>query len=149
LPEIFEKMPNLTVLYCKGNDFVRKISNYRKTLIYKIPSLEYLDERPVTSEERRRAIAFGVGQHPAEKQELEKIKAEREYKREVHLTKFQTMVQKSKADKADLVARVEKDQKLSLQELLSKAKKDQKEALESTNEDMVFQKVPEEAIWTP
>ena len=62
LPEIFEKMPNLTVLYCKGNDFVRKISNYRKTMIFKIPTLEYLDERPVTSEERRRAIAFGVGQ---------------------------------------------------------------------------------------
>ena len=62
LPQILEKMENLTVLYCKGNDFVRKISNYRKTLIYKIPTLQYLDERPVTEEERRRAIAFGVGQ---------------------------------------------------------------------------------------
>ena len=62
VPEILEKMPNLTVLYCKGNDFVRKISNYRKTLIYKLPGLEYLDDRPISTEERRRASAFAVGQ---------------------------------------------------------------------------------------
>jgi dynein assembly factor 1 len=80
--EIFLKMPNLTVLYCKGNDFVRKISNYRKTMIYKLPGLEYLDDRPISTEERRRALAFAVGQKEAEKIEAALIKDERETKRE-------------------------------------------------------------------
>lgn len=33
LEEILAKMPNLSVLLCKGNNFVKKIKNYRKTLI--------------------------------------------------------------------------------------------------------------------
>lgn len=35
------------------------------------------------------------------------------------------MVQKAKSEKAELLSRIEKDKKLSLEELLSKAKKDQ------------------------
>lgn len=51
-------------------------------MIHRVPSLEYLDERPITSEERRRAAAFAEGQQKAEKEEMAIIKAEREVKRE-------------------------------------------------------------------
>ena len=53
LPEIFEKMPNLAVLYLHGNEVCKKIEHYRKTLIIKLPKLKYLDDRPVFEDERR------------------------------------------------------------------------------------------------
>ena len=53
LPEIFEKLPNLAVLYLHGNDVCKKIEHYRKTLIIKLPKLKYLDDRPVFEDERR------------------------------------------------------------------------------------------------
>ena len=63
------KMPNLAVLVCKDNDFCRKIENFRKTVIAKIPTLEYLNDRPVFPEDRRLAEAFARGQVPAERAE--------------------------------------------------------------------------------
>ncbi len=53
LPEVFEKMPNLAVLYLHQNEVCKKIEHYRKTLIIKLPKLKYLDDRPVFEEERR------------------------------------------------------------------------------------------------
>ena len=58
LPEIFEKMPNLKVLYLQNNPVTKKIKNYRKTIIAAIPTLTYLDDRPVFKEDRRHAEAF-------------------------------------------------------------------------------------------
>jgi len=86
--EILEKLPNLAVLYLKGNPFIRKIKNYRKTLIARIPSLTYLDDRPIEEAERRRAYAFAEGNEDAEKLEMIKIKQEAVEKREVALTTF-------------------------------------------------------------
>jgi len=57
LPEIFEKLPNLAVLYCQGNGFCKKISSYRKIMIAKLPNLKYLDDRPVFPEDSRFAEA--------------------------------------------------------------------------------------------
>jgi dynein assembly factor 1 len=36
----------------KGNEFVRKYKNYRKTFIVNIKELKYLDDRPVADDER-------------------------------------------------------------------------------------------------
>ena len=69
-------MPNLAVLVCKDNDFCRKIENFRKTVIAKIPTLEYLNDRPVFPEDRRLAEAFARGQVPAERAEKLTIKEE-------------------------------------------------------------------------
>jgi len=42
LSEIFEKLPNIAVLYLHGNPFVNKVSNYRKKFIYTLKNLKYL-----------------------------------------------------------------------------------------------------------
>lgn len=56
--EVLAKMPELKVLYLKGNPVVKKIPHYRKTVIAKIPTLSYLDDRPVFRDDRRYAEAF-------------------------------------------------------------------------------------------
>jgi len=40
-------MTNLSVVYLQNNGFNKKIPHYRKTLITKIPSLKYIDDKPV------------------------------------------------------------------------------------------------------
>ena len=77
LPEIFEKLPNLRLLRCKGNKFRDSISDYRKTIIARLPNLHYLDDRKVTYEDRRRAEAFAIGKKEAEQKEIEMLKVEK------------------------------------------------------------------------
>lgn len=77
LDEVLVKIPQLKVLYCQGNEFIRKISAYRKTVIAKIPTLKYLDDRPVFEEDRRRAEAYAIGGIEAERAEVKKIKKEK------------------------------------------------------------------------
>lgn len=62
-------MPNLKCLYLRGNPVVRNISNYRKVLIANILTLTYLDDRPVTTNERRTAEAWLKGGKDAETEE--------------------------------------------------------------------------------
>jgi dynein assembly factor 1, axonemal len=52
LIETFQALPELRCLYMKGNKCLRNILNYRKNFIAKLPSLTYLDEKPVTEIER-------------------------------------------------------------------------------------------------
>ena len=74
LPEIFEKMPELRVLYLLDNKFAKGIKNYRKTMTVKLPKLSYLDDRPVFAEDRRHAEAFARGGIEEERKERETIK---------------------------------------------------------------------------
>lgn len=73
LPQVFEKMPNLAVLYLNGNGVTKNIRNYRKTLISRIPTLKYLDDRPVFPEDRRAAEAFARGGLEEERKERKNI----------------------------------------------------------------------------
>lgn len=50
--EILTKFIDLRVIYLNGNDVVRKIPNYRKTLISKIDSLKYIDDKPIFDDEK-------------------------------------------------------------------------------------------------
>ncbi len=52
----------------------KKIKNYRKTLIFKIKNLRYLDDRPVFPEERRFVEAFFRGGIEEEREERKKYK---------------------------------------------------------------------------
>ena len=56
----------------------KKIKNYRKTLISQIPTLKYLDDRPVFDEDRRFAEAFTRGGLDEERKERDAHKQEKE-----------------------------------------------------------------------
>eukprot|EP00744_Colponema_vietnamica_P002875 GILI01004468.1.p1 GENE.GILI01004468.1~~GILI01004468.1.p1 ORF type:complete len:418 (-),score=81.80 GILI01004468.1:41-1294(-) len=83
LSEVLVKMKNLSVLYLQGNPVCKKIENYRKTVISAIPSLKYLDDRPVFDDDRRLAEAFcrgGVEEERAERTRIRDEKADKERK---------------------------------------------------------------------
>lgn len=54
-------MPQLAVVYLQNNGFNKKISHYRKTLISKLPTLKYIDDKPVFEDEKRYADAWARG----------------------------------------------------------------------------------------
>lgn len=101
LEEVLVKMPNLKVLYLNGNECVKKIKNYRKTVISKIPTLKYLDDRPVFDEDRRHAEAFSRGGIEEERKERATIKKENEARDEKNRQAFRDMITKAREAKAE------------------------------------------------
>lgn len=78
LPEIWEKMPKIAVIYMQGNPVSKKIKNYRKTMIAKLPTLKYLDDRPVFEDDRVCAEAFHLGGYDEERKAREKLRKDKE-----------------------------------------------------------------------
>jgi hypothetical protein len=84
--EVLVQLPQLGVLYLQGNPCVKKIAHYRKVVIGRIPTLKYLDDRPVFEEERLRCDAWYaafvseglVAAKAAEKSEMERQRKEKE-----------------------------------------------------------------------
>ena len=101
LPEIFEKMPNLAVLYTQNNGFCKKIKSYRKTMIARLPNLKYLDDRPVFEEDRRFAEAWYKGGLEAEREERAKFKKEQEEAHMKNHQAFREMMEKHKREKEE------------------------------------------------
>jgi len=66
---VLESLPNLRTLYLKGNPIVNKMERYRKNAITRLVSLHYLDDRPITSEERLATEAWAQGGNEAEREE--------------------------------------------------------------------------------
>jgi len=95
------KMPNLKVLYLMKNECVKKMKNYRKTIINSIPTLNYLDDRPVFKDDRRTAEAFGRGGVEEEREERKIMKAEKEQAHEDYHKNFKLMMQNARKEKAE------------------------------------------------
>ncbi len=72
------KMPEMAVVYMQNNEFTKKISHYRKTIITKIPTIKYIDDKPVFEDERRFAEAWARGGLDEERKERERYKKEKE-----------------------------------------------------------------------
>lgn len=130
--EVFAKMPNLKVLYCQNNAFVKKVNAYRKTLIAKMPALRYLDDRPVFPEDRRRAEAYARGGLDEERKEMKAIKQEKEDRHWANHEAFRLMIQKAKQEKKDA-----EERKLSMKEMMAeaKAKRDAKKGEDAKDSD--------------
>lgn len=94
--EIFVKLPNIRVIYAQNNPFIKKVNQYRKTMIAKLPELRYLDDRPVFPEDRRRAMAFQRGGIEEERKEMKAIRKEKEDRHWANHEAFKLMIQKAK-----------------------------------------------------
>lgn len=107
--DILSQMPNLKVLYFQGNEAVKEIKQYRKTVIYRCKTLRYLDDRPIFDDERRRVNAWGAvmeetngdikAAQQAERDEINKIKDEKKAKEEANFLAFEKMMREGKAER--------------------------------------------------
>lgn len=103
--DILCQLPDLRVVYLMGNPVVRDIKHYRKMMIAKCKNLRYLDDRPVFEEERRRVDAWYVGfidgglevANECERNELQKIRKEKDSLDEKNYLAFQKMMDEGKA----------------------------------------------------
>ena len=75
--DILMNLVNLRCLYMKGNDFIRKFSNYRKNMIVDLLELRYLDDRPVNMDERECCAAFRRGGLAEEREKRAEINNKR------------------------------------------------------------------------
>ena len=124
-PAIFEevllKMPNLAVLYTLGNDFVKHVPAFRKTCIARIPTLRYLDDRPVFEEDRRRAEAYLRGGMDEERAEMKLLKKEKDEKHWANHNAFRLMVSNARKEKEEREAQeaTKDEKKLSMKEIMA------------------------------
>ncbi|XP_071954961.1 dynein axonemal assembly factor 1-like [Antedon mediterranea] len=82
-PDIFDvlgSMESLRVLNLMGNPIIKHTKNYRKTLILKVKTLTYLDDRPVFPKDRACTEAWAIGGREAEKAERERWAAKEQAK---------------------------------------------------------------------
>ncbi|KXZ54087.1 hypothetical protein GPECTOR_5g192 [Gonium pectorale] len=98
-PEVVEFVQGLPLLYLKlnGNAAVSSYKHYRKTLLARMPQLNYLDDSPVFPKDRRLAVAFiDGGGLEAERAMRETIRREEEETREAHRRAFDAMVERAR-----------------------------------------------------
>merc|ERR1711871_341570 len=100
--DVLAALPELRLLKLDGNPVVRKIPAYRKTLIYRLKNLTYLDDRPVFEEERLTAEAWARGGVEAEKMERQRQRAHKKLQEERRHKAFFKMVEDAKKEQRSL-----------------------------------------------
>jgi dynein assembly factor 1 len=98
LEEIFMKMPSIALINMTYNEAAKKIQSYRKKMIASLPTLKYLDDRPVFADDRRCAEAFMIGGLEEERKEREKIKQEKNEQDERNRKAFEEMTHKAREE---------------------------------------------------
>lgn len=137
--EVLFKMPNLKCLYLMNNKVVQNMRNYRKTIISRIPTLLYLDDRPVFEDDRRKAEAFCRGGLEEEREEIKKIKKEKDDKHWANHEAFLLMMREAK-EKNVHKEQAKTDKKETMKDMMAKAKakktaqEENKEFVEKLNE---------------
>jgi len=101
VPEVLMQMPELRVLYLKGNPCTKRIPNYRKTSTVCCKDLKYLDDRPVFPEDRRAADAFNRGGLEEERAERRRIREENSAKHEANMKAFNDMIEATRRQKRE------------------------------------------------
>lgn len=89
--EVLAKLPNLTVLRLDCNPFVPKMRNYRRKIGIDLPQLNYLDDSPISAEDRRLFAAWLEGGKEAEMLERKKMKQEKRDREDADMRDFRRM----------------------------------------------------------
>ena len=104
--DLFVAHHEIKYLEMRGNDFMRKCPNYRRTLITKIKSLCFLEERPVDYKERHLANAYMQGGKALEDLERDHMRYEGSEASKRHMDKV-------RLQREEALRRWEEKQKLS------------------------------------
>ncbi|KRX09088.1 hypothetical protein PPERSA_08804 [Pseudocohnilembus persalinus] len=99
LIDILTNIKELLVLYFGTNPCVREIKNYRKQMIYKIPKLTYLDDKPVSHEKRIFAQKFIEGGIESVIEERKKQREVKEQKKQEEIEAFKKTQFRKKSQK--------------------------------------------------
>ena len=75
---IVSQLKNLVLLKMTGNPIARTMSQYRRKILYQMPTLTYLDEMPVNELEIRCSRAYMEGGREAEMEERQRYRQEKE-----------------------------------------------------------------------
>lgn len=94
--EIIRPLTLLRVLRMNGNEVTRNMKNYRRRITLEFEDLKFLDDAPVTDEDRRLALAWSKGGIQEERKERDLIKKEKEEKHTENMKKFHELVNEGK-----------------------------------------------------
>ncbi len=97
--DVLAEIPDLRVLNLMGNEVTKAIPDYRKTVLNRIKTLTYLDDKPVFEDERRCVNAWGVGGREAEVKERAAIKDEAKERDRRNMMAFHAMVEEAREKK--------------------------------------------------
>lgn len=77
MSDVLSKMSKLKVLMLKDTPFTRMTPSYRKQVILSVSTLTFLDERPVTEDERFLTLAWKKGGLKEEQEARKTIKQQK------------------------------------------------------------------------